>query len=207
MAGPDDPSQHRHLPSAPRDVPVLACVVLLLAAAASVPTAVRAQEDDLRVARDVPRDTITYEQALRIAVRQSTAVRRALGSADLQGAEATQQAMEFLPDLQLSTGATRTFGRSFSQQQGEILSQTSDFLDVGGSASLELFNGFERWASLEQAQQQEQAGRLQVERARQDAAFQVVDRFATLLQNRELTRVAEQELETQEELLQQMQFG
>lgn len=184
---------------------MLACAAFLLGVAVSVPSAAHAQEDDLRVTRDVPRDTVTYEQALRIAARQSTAVRRALRSADLQGAEATQQAMEFLPNLQLSTGATRTFGRSFSQQQGEILSQTSDFLDVGGSASLELFNGFERWASLEQAQQLEQAGRLQVERARQSAAFQVVDRFATLLQNRELTRVAEQELESQEELLEQVQ--
>ncbi len=182
-------------------LPILTALLVLVpaawsAAAAQAPGETPAEGEDVRV--------VTYRDALRMAVQRSTEVQRARNDADLRGLEATQQALEFLPSVELSSGATRTFGRSFSQQEGEILSQTSDFVDLGGSASLQLFNGFEKWASLEEAQQAEAAGRLQVERARRGAIFQVVDRFAALLQNRELTRVREQELEVQEDLLQQV---
>lgn len=150
-------------------------------------------------------DTVTYREAVQISLRQNTSLQRARRSADVQGAEATRQTMDFLPSLQLSNNVSRTFGRSFSQQEGEILSQTSNFVDIGGSASLQLFNGFEKWASLEQAQQEEAASRRQVDRARKTAVFGVVDRFVTLLQNQTLMQVRRQELETQEELLEQVQ--
>lgn len=179
--------------------------LLLALAGAGLPADALGQDvgpDPMRDRQEA--EVVTYRDALRIAVQRNTDVLRARDDAALQGLEATGQAMDFLPTVELSSGATRTFGRSFSQQEGEILSQTSDFVDVGGSASLQLFNGFEKWSSLEQAQREEEASRLQVDRARRSAVFEVVDRFATLLQNRELTRVRQQELEAQEDLLRQV---
>ncbi len=149
-------------------------------------------------------DTVTYREGLELAQRQSLDVRRARRTVDLRSTETTRQGMDFLPSLDLTAGATRTFGRSFSQQEGQILSQTSDFVDVGGTASIELFNGFERWASLEEAKHAEEASRRQVDRARRDVAFQTLDLFSTLLQNRELTQVRRQELQAQEDLLRQV---
>lgn len=149
-------------------------------------------------------DTVTYREGLELAQRQSLDVLRAQRTAELRGSETTRQGMDFLPSLELSAGASRTFGRSFSQQEGQILSQTSDFIDVGGTASLDIFNGFERWASLEEAKREEEASYQRVDRARRDVAFRTLDLFATLLQNRELTRVREQELQAQEDLLRQV---
>ena len=186
------------------DVRTLSLALLAALACAAVPARAAAQAPDRRPGAAQETRVVTYREALRIALQRSTDVLRARRSADLQGLEATRQAMDFLPSLELSSGATRTFGRSFSQQEGQILSQTSDFIDLGGSASLQLFNGFEKWASLEQARRQEEASRLQVDRARRSAVFQVLDRFAVLLQNRELTGVREQQLRAQEDLLRQV---
>ncbi len=185
--------------------PTLTALLAALLFAAGHPAATAAQELGPRSSDGGDARVVTYDEALRIAVQRSTQVRRARSQADLRGLESTQQVLEFLPSVEISSAVSRTFGRSFSQQEGEILSQTSNFFDVGGSASLQLFNGFEKWASLEQAQQQRAASRLQVERARRNAVFQVVDRFATLLQNQELTRVREQELEAQTDLLEQVE--
>lgn len=176
---------------------VLAAVALLLCPSAPAGAQVA-------VTDTVEPETITYEEALRLALQRNTTVRRAETQLDLQSSLTTGQTMDFLPSLQLSTSGTRTFGRSFSQQEGTILSETSDFVGVGVDSEITLFNGFERFASLEQAQREEEASRERLDRAQQDVAFQVVDGFATLLQNRELTRVREQELRTQEELLKQV---
>jgi len=186
------------------DVRTTSLALLAVLVWAGMPAPSGAQAPDGRTGAAQEPRVVTYREALRIAVQRSTDVLRARRSAELQGLEATRQAMDFLPSLELSSGATRTFGRSFSQQEGEILSQTSDFIDLGGSASLQLFNGFEKWASLERAQRQEEASRLQVDRARRSAVFQVLDRFAALLQNRELTSVREQQLRAQEDLLRQV---
>ena len=200
----DRPRDARAAPSRRPRAISMAAALLLSTFALFGATAVAAGQAAVAPADTSPPDTVTYREALRLVLRRNTDVRRAQRAAALAGTEATQQAMDFLPSLQLSSGVTRTFGRSFSQQEGEILSRTSDFVDVGGSASLELFNGFEKWASLERAQHDEAASRRQVDRARRTAIFQVVDRFATLLRNRELTLVAEQELKVQEELLRQV---
>lgn len=184
----------------PTGVPALVGL-LVLASAIGPPPPAAAQEAE---AADRQARTITYEEAVRLALQRNTTIRRAESQVGLQSSLATGERMDFLPSLQLSSSGTRTFGRSFSQEEGTILSETSHFFGTRVSSSFTLFDGFEQFASLERAQREEEASRRRLDRAQQDVAFQVLDGFATLLQNRELTRVAEQELRTQEELLRQV---
>lgn len=149
-------------------------------------------------------EVITLERALRLAGRVNTQLGRARADVSVRGAVATREAMDFLPDLELSSGATRTFGRSFSQEEGQILSETTDFFGLDLSATLPLFDGFERFSSLQRAGHQQEASRLRLQRTRQDVAFQVIERFTILLQNEGLVEVREEELETQERLLEQV---
>lgn len=178
--------------------------VILLAAAICLPGAVEAQvQEAVPTGRETR--TVTYEEAVRLALQRNTTVRRARSQTDLQSSLTTSETMDFLPSLEIGSSGTQRFGRSFSQEEGTILSETSRFFGASLSSSLTLFDGFEQFASLKQARREEEASRRTLDRAQQDVAFQVLDRFATLLQNRELTRVAEQELRTQEELLKQVQ--
>jgi outer membrane protein len=149
--------------------------------------------------------TITLREAIDIALRQNIDVQRARADLGLNRFQSTVQYMDFLPELDLSSSVTRSFGRSFSQEEGQILSETSDFFGVEVSASLELFDGFERFASVRRAGLEEKASRLRLQRTNQDVIFQVIGGFIGLLQNRELAAVREQELAAQEDLLEQVQ--
>ena len=149
--------------------------------------------------------TVTLEEAIRIGLEQNTDMKRARSDVRLRGTYVSQERMDFLPNLQLSTNGTRTFGRSFSQAEGEILSETSNFVDLEASTSMNLFNGFEKAASLNAAQSEEQASAFRLERTRQDVVFQIIERFVSLLQNQQLAEVRRQEIEAQQDLLEQVE--
>lgn len=148
---------------------------------------------------------ITYDGALKMALLQNTNVKRAENEADLQGAIVAREYMDFLPSVEISNRGTRTFGRSFSQEEGAILSETSDFYALEANANMDLFHGFEGISSLMRAKKERDASRLMAQRAKQDALFEVVDRFAALLQNQELLRGRQEELKAQENLLRQVE--
>ena len=148
---------------------------------------------------------VTFEDAVRIALQQNTDLKRAQNNAHLRDVLVTQERMDFLPDLQLSSNGTRSFGRSFSQEEGQIINETSDFFGAEASASINLFNGFEKVASLQRAGFEEEASSLRLERTRQDVVFQVIDGFIALLQNQELAEVRAEELAAQQELLRQVE--
>ena len=148
---------------------------------------------------------VTFEDAVRIALQQNTDLKRAQNAARLRDVLVTRERMDFLPDLEVASGGTRSFGRSFSQEEGQIINETSDFFGADASASVNLFNGFEKVASLRQAGFEERASTLRLERTRQDVVFAVIDGFIGLLQNRELAEVRAEELAAQAELLRQVE--
>ena len=148
---------------------------------------------------------ISYQEALQMALLRNSDVKRAENEAEYRGAVVTREYMDFLPSVDISNRTTRTFGRSFSQEEGTILSETSDFYAIEANANIDLFQGFEGLASLGQAKREREASLLWAARAKQDAVFNVVDRFATLLQNQELARGRAQELKAQDDLLRQVE--
>lgn len=147
---------------------------------------------------------VTFEDAVDRALRLGTDILRARADVELAGAQESREWMSFLPQLSLSTSARRSFGRSFSQQEGQILSETNDALDGGVSANLTLFDGMRRFSSVRRAALEEEASRLRLDRTRQDVLFSLVEGYIGLIQARELLGVREQELATGEELLEQV---
>lgn len=183
-------------------VSVLAGVLMLVA-----PAGVQGQQGEIQqdTLRTQPARSLSYRDAVRIALEQNTDLMRARDQVLLRDTELTRQRMRFLPDLQLSSGTSRTFGRSFSQEEGQILSETSDFFDADLSMSVDLFNGFERFASMRRAGLQEEASTMRLERTRQEVIFQVAEAFTSLLLARQLSQVRAGELEAQQELLEQVE--
>src|SRR5690348_646769 len=81
-----------------------------------------------------PSQTITFDDAIRIALRQNTTLAQANNSAALNAATVRQQRMSFLPDLRLSTSTGQNYGRTFSQDEGRIIDQTTQSLNAGVSS-------------------------------------------------------------------------
>jgi outer membrane protein len=135
--------------------------------------------------------SITFDQALELALRQSTAIARAENQQTLDALAVEDAQMRFVPDLRLSTsgaqdvasgGAARSGGQSASARL---------------SSSVTLFDGFANVASLRGARLEQEAGDLDMERARQDVVFSVVSGYLTLIEAREQVKVAEENLAAQ----------
>src|SRR5215212_6839243 len=112
-----------------------------------------------------PTETITFDDAIRIALRQNTTLEQANNTAALDAATVRQQRLSFLPDLRLTTNTGQNYGRSFSQEEGRIIDQTTQSLTAGLSSSMTLFNGLTNVANLRSAQLTQEAGDRSVKRA------------------------------------------
>ena len=110
-----------------------------------------------------------------------------------------------LPDLRFNSTTGQNYGRTFSQDEGRILNQTTQSLNAGVSSSLTLFNGLTNVANLRSAQLTENAGDRNVKRAEQTVAFTVASNFLTLVQQQEQLRVQQENLAAQEAQEKQIQ--
>ena len=149
-------------------------------------------------AQSTPSQTITFDDAIRIALRQNTTLQAANNSAALSSASVRQQKLSFLPDLRVSTNTGQSYGRTFSEDEGRIIDQTTQSLNAGVSSSVTVFNGLTNVASLKSAQLSEDAGERNVKRAEQTVAFTVASNFLTLVQQQEQLRVQRENLASQD---------
>lgn len=158
-------------------------------------------------AQQTSRDTteIGFQEAVRIALDQNTDLKRAQATARESAIGVKSEWMDFLPDLSLSTSLTRQYGRNFSQVVGGFTTESTDFLNLGGSSSITLFNGFENVASLRRAEDQSQADEMSLKQTRQDVVFTVMDQFISLVESREIVRVRREVLEARRQTLEQIQ--
>ena len=179
------PARRRLLP-----VPVRAYAVALVGLMAVAAPSVRAQE-----ARQ-----ITFNEAVRLALDQNIALQRAANSVDLQAVQVSNERMDFVPNLSLSTSGRQNYGRNFSQEELAFVQQTTESASISVGSSVTLFNGFGRRASLEQARETLDANQLSYERSRQSVVFDVLSTYLLLIERQEQVRIQEENLEAQRQL-------
>jgi outer membrane protein len=143
---------------------------------------------------ETPVHTITFDEALRIALEDNTALRRAGNAAELGEVAVSDARNQFLPDLRLSTSGSESSGRYFSETEGRIIEQSTQSMNLGASSGVTLFNGFRNTATLRGAKLDRAAGRLDLARARETVVFTVAANFLALVQRREELRVQRENL-------------
>lgn len=149
---------------------------------------------------------IEFNEAVRIALEQNTTLKRAANDVDRADAQLWAERMDWAPTADLSASGQRRFGRSFSQQEGGIINQSTDEVFGGVSSSLRLQGlGIQNWASMRQAASQSTASELSLGRTRQDIVFQVMNRYISLVENREIVRVQREELDARRQQLRQIE--
>ncbi|MDF2770683.1 MAG: outer rane efflux protein [Geminicoccaceae bacterium] len=152
-----------------------------------------------------PQTTITFDEAVRIALRQNTTLQQAANAAELDEAAVRQQRFNLLPDLRLTSNTGQNYGRSFSEEEGRIIDETTRSMNAGVQSSVTIFNGFSNIASLRAAQLARDAGELDVKRAEQTVAFTVASNFLALVQQQEQLRVQRENLAAEEAQERQIQ--
>lgn len=148
--------------------------------------------------------TITFEEAVRIALNQNILLRQTQNSVEMQSRLVFQRRMDFLPALSFFTSGSR--GSGFTQDQaGRNIQFTNSNVSGALSADLNVFNGFGDVAALEQAEHERDASALTYDRTRQDVVFNVVDNFLAYVNAGEQVRIQEENLESQRQQLEQIQ--
>jgi len=141
---------------------------------------------------------VTYQEAVAIALEQSTGVRLAANVAASDAATVRQSQQAFLPSLQVSTSGSQSYGRGFDQGAGQVTTQSTRALNAGISSSLVLFDGSARRAQLRAAELGRDASQSQLARARQTAVFAVASGFTALRNAEEQVRVRREDLAARE---------
>lgn len=148
--------------------------------------------------------TITFNDAVRIALEQNIALRQAENVVASREISVSRQRMNFYPTLSLSSSGAQRYGRTFSQLEGQIVDQTSRDMSANVNANMNVFNGFGDVAAYDQARQLEQAGQLDLQWQRQTTVFDVMSAYLALVERQEQIYILEENLESQQQQLGQI---
>ncbi|MEI6757117.1 MAG: TolC family protein [Chlorobium sp.] len=136
-------------------------------------------------------------RCIEIALNNSTSARKAQNTLKLQGSDVLRSYGSFLPRLSASASySPYVLSRSYTQDNSGITSLKSESksLDLILTSSLNLFNGFRDYASLQAALKTEDAARYSLSRALQTIVFDVTQSYYQVLLNRELFEIARENL-------------
>ena len=176
-------------PTRPRPMPRpfrLAVLAALLASAAG--------------AQDAPRGgvpaggTITLDEAVEIAVAQSPEVRRGVLADDSRALAVRGAGAGRLPSISAQVTPQQRYGLAFDQTTGEVVTQTSETLNLGVGGSIRLYDGGRTSADVRQARLEREAASVGLERTRQQVAIDVAQQFLQLLLDRELVTIQTEQL-------------
>lgn len=109
-----------------------------------------------------------------------------------------------LPFVSASVTPSQRYGLAFDQTTGQLTSQTSESLNLGVNASIDLFDGFRNSRLLEQARINRSVATFTVERTRQQVVFDVSSRFLQVLLDSEIVAIRTENLDAQRQLLDQV---
>lgn len=149
--------------------------------------------------------TITFDEALQLALNQNIDLQKSERSLELEGAQVSSARADFLPNLNFSIGPSQSYGLIFDQTVGDLVSTTSERLSLNASASVNLFSGFGNVANLQQSRSLFDVADYTLDRTRQDVLSSVALNFLQVLLDREQIEIQEENLAAQEQLLARVQ--
>ena len=141
--------------------------------------------------------TITFKEAVEVALKENVNLRQQKNLLESRQATRLGARFNYLPTVSLNGTYQKIDGQQFDQVQGILAFTQSDRFNASLDASLTLFNGFNRSSTLRQANYSFMAQENAVERSRQQLIFNVSQQYLQILLNKELLKIAEDNLELQ----------
>jgi outer membrane protein len=143
-------------------------------------------------------NTITLQDAIRIALAQNSAVRFAQNDVSLDSLSVKSLRNQFLPNLSASSSSSQGFGAGPQAQNPYTLG-------LGVSSGVTLYNGLQNVNALRQARLSLLASGQVLGRTRQTVVFLVATDYLALVTQQEQVRVQQENLVAQEQELTQLE--
>ena len=143
---------------------------------------------------------LSYEEAVNIALRENIQIKQQENILQTSQAEKAQSYASLAPSANFRATGQQVFGRQFDNTSGNFTSERVGRMFGGLEAELTIFNGFNRLNTIKQAQKAAEAQLYQINQTRQDVIFNVSQQYLQVLLDQELLRIAQANLEQQQEL-------
>lgn len=148
---------------------------------------------------------ITLEEAINIALENSNQLEVARNNVGLSESQVLSEKADYLPSLNANMSGNKSIGRSFNQDIGEIVTETTNSFNSSLSADLPIFSGLENLHSLRSSQYDRQSGEENLRRVREDIIFNTASNYLQLILDKEFLRIDRENLEASRKTLEQVQ--
>ena len=140
---------------------------------------------------------LSLANCIEIALGNATSARKADFNLKLRGADVLRSYGSFLPRISTSAGySPYTLSRAYTPGSpvAEVHKTAIKSIDLTLSTSLNLFNGFGDYASLQSSLKQERAAEYTLRRALESVVYDVTQAYFQVLLNQELLAIARENL-------------
>ncbi|MEI7708751.1 MAG: TolC family protein [Chlorobium sp.] len=143
--------------------------------------------------------TLSLSDCIELALNNATTAKKAKANLKLQGSDVLRSYGNFLPKVSVSATYTpSSLSQSYVQYYPDApplkIKSESGSANLALTTSLNLFNGFSDYASLQSALNKEQAAGYTLSRALQTIVYDVTQYYYQVLMNRELLDIAKENL-------------
>lgn len=147
---------------------------------------------------------LTFKEAVDIALKNNVVLRQQQNVLRVNQANKTFNYARYLPTVFINGSLSQIDGQQFDQIQGVLAFTTSDRFNATLGVNLTLFDGFNRINSVKQANLQLESQKSFLERTKQQLIFNVARQYLQILLDKELLRIAEDNLVVQNTTLDQI---
>lgn len=149
--------------------------------------------------------TITLEEAIEIALQNNYELKVAENNYELSRDQVRSEKADYLPSLNANMSGNRSIGRTFSQDIGEIVTETTNSFNSRLSADVPIFSGFENLHSLRSSQFDEESSEESLQRTRENIIFNTASNYLQFILDKQILEIDRENLAASQKTLEQVQ--
>lgn len=150
---------------------------------------------------------LNFRQAVDLALEKNLEYQIQKNNLEISQKERQVAMLSHLPSVGITSNLARQTGQQFQQIEGEIVvtNVTNDIVSGNLNVNMPVFNSGRRVLDTQSAKLALEAGEKGLERAKQQITFDVARLYLQVLLDKELLRIANENLENQKEILRQIE--
>ncbi len=148
------------------------------------------------VAANAQTNSFTLRQCIEYAWMNNLDIRQSILNSDISRVNLKQSKTNLLPSLSLSAGQNYQFGRTVDRFTNTFINQTIRSNNIGLSAGLTIFNGFQNQNYIKQQAALAKSGEQNVENIKNTVALNISSAFLQAIQSDEMVKNAKAQMES-----------
>jgi len=147
---------------------------------------------------------LTFEEAVVIGLQRNVILNQQKNQLEVTQAQKLNAVGNYMPNLNVTGSFQRQEGQQANTTNGNLEDLTTDYVGAQLNTGLTVFNGFRNYNTLTQSNNQLMAQGYLIKRSTQDVVSNVANQYLQVLLDQELVHIAEENLKTQNTMLEQM---